>query len=186
MSLVDLHEQTLVRRAAEGDTAAFAELVAGQRTAALRVATVVLGTATGADDVVQEADLRAWRARATVDPGRGFRSWYLRVVANAARNGSRTHRRRAALELRDASRSVDVPTDPAERAVTDMERRIVIAAINRLGRTDRLVIALRHFEQLGEAEMAAVLGCSTGTVKSRLSRAMTRLRHQLDDTEVAG
>jgi RNA polymerase sigma factor (sigma-70 family) len=171
-----------VRAAGNGDNAAFGELVARHRTSALRVATVVLGTATGADDIVQEADLRAWRARRSIDAERGFRSWYLRVVANAARNGRRARWRRAALELRDAgSSSAVVAADPADRAVTDSERQEVINAVNRLGADDRLVIALRHFEQLGEAEMADVLGCPPGTVKSRLSRAMTRLRSQLED-----
>jgi RNA polymerase sigma-70 factor (ECF subfamily) len=170
-----------VRAAGSGDHVAFGELIARHRSSALRVATVVLGSATDADDIVQDADVRAWRARASIDPARGFRSWYLHVVANAARNGRRGSRRRAALELRDARRSVATTApDPADRAVTDAERRVVIAAMNRLDRDDRLVIALRHFEQLGEAEMADVLGCPAGTVKSRLSRAMTRLRVQLD------
>ena len=66
--------------------------------------------------------------------------------------------------------------DPEEHAVTDADRRRVIDAMNRLDRDDRLVIALRHFEQLSENEMADVLGCANGTVKSRLSRAMSRLR----------
>lgn len=84
------------------------------------------------------------------------------------------------MELRDARRDAS-PTapDPAERAVTDAERRAVIAAINGLSSGDRLVIALRHFEHLTEAEMAEVLGCAVGTVKSRLSRAMERLRQHL-------
>jgi RNA polymerase sigma factor (sigma-70 family) len=171
-----------VRRAGSGDAAAFGELVARHRPSALRVATVVLGTANGADDAVQEADVRAWRARTTIDPDRSFRSWYLHVVANAGKNARRTFARRAALELRDVHSSPAVAAaDPAERVVTEDERRAVIAAVNRLGRDDRLVIALRHFEQMGEAEMAEVLGCATGTVKSRLSRAMARLRAQLSD-----
>ena len=175
-----------MRAAGSGDHVAFGELIARHRSSALRVATVVLGSAADADDIVQDADVRAWRARASIDPARGFRSWYLHVVANAARNGRRARGRRAALELRDAHRSLAaVPPDPADGAVTDSERRVVIAAMNRLGRDDRLVIALRHFEQLGEAEMADVLGCPLGTVKSRLSRAMTRLRAQLDAAKPA-
>ena len=55
----------------------------------------------------------------------------------------------------------------------------MLAAINRLAAGDRLVIALRHFEQLAEHEMAEVLGCPAGTVKSRLARAMSRLREEL-------
>ena len=175
-----------MRRAGSGDAAAFGELVARHRSSALRVATVVLGTASGADDVVQDADVRAWRARGTIDPDRAFRSWYLHVVANTGKNARRSFGRRAALELRDAQASDTAAPDPADRVVTDAERRAVIAAINRLGRDDRLVIGLRHFEQMGEAEMAEVLGCAAGTVKSRLSRAMTRLRQQLSDAESGG
>jgi RNA polymerase sigma-70 factor (ECF subfamily) len=174
-----------VRRAGSGDTAAFGELVARHRMSALRIATVVLGTATGADDVVQEADVRAWRARETIDADRPFRSWYLRVVANAGKNARRSFGRRAALEVRETLRTrADVAPDPAERAVTEAERRVVIAAVNRLGQQDRLVIALRHFEQMGETDMAEVLGCAPGTVKSRVSRAMSRLRQQLADLEM--
>jgi RNA polymerase sigma factor (sigma-70 family) len=173
-----------VRRAGAGDAAAFGELVARHRSSALRVATVVLGTSSGADDVVQDADVRAWRARSTIDPERAFRSWYLHVVANTGKNARRSFGRRAALELRDARASTPEPVaDPAEHVVTDIERQTVIAAVNRLRRDDRLVIGLRHFEQMDEAEMAEVLGCPTGTVKSRLSRAMERLRRQLADVE---
>ena len=178
--LIEDLDETLVRRAADGDSAAFGELLARHRTSALRVATVVLGSPAGADDVVQDADLRAWRARATIDPQRPFRSWYLRVVANAARNDRRSRGRRAALEIRETSRTAtESVVDPAERAVTAEERQRVLAAINRLAAGDRLLIALRHFEQLGEQEMAEVLGCPGGTVKSRMARAMSRLRDQL-------
>lgn len=174
-----------MRRAGTGDTAAFGELLARHRSSALRVATVVLGAATGSDDVVQDADVRAWRARSTIDPDRGFRSWYLRVVANAARNARRSLGRRAALELRGVRNEPrTMAPDPAERAVTAAERQVVVAAVSRLGADDRLVIALRHFEQLAETEIAEVLGCPVGTVKSRLSRAMARLRSELTDMDM--
>ena len=174
-----------MRRATSGDAAAFGELLARHRASALRVATVVLGSATGSDDAVQDADVRAWRARATVDAERAFRSWYLRVVANTAKNARRSWSRRAALELREVCSSpAPLVPDPADSAVTDNERRVVIAAVNRLGRDDRLVIALRHFEQLSEIEIADVIGCPVGTVKSRLSRAMGRLRGQLGAGDV--
>lgn len=172
-------EQGLVRRVQEGDAAAFEELLAAHRASAFRVATVVLGSASGADDVVQDASVRAWRSVSGVDAERGFRSWYLRVVANTARNDRRSRGRRAALVLRLTAQPVRDAADPAEHAVTDAERGRVIDAMNRLDRDDRLVIALRHFEQLSENEMAEVLGCANGTVKSRLSRAMARLRAQL-------
>lgn len=140
----------------------------------------MLGTEQGAEDVVQDATLRAWQAVRTVDPDRGFRSWFLRIVANCARNDRRSRGRRSTLTLRAAAQpAMPVPT-PEQSAITDADHVMVVSALNRLSATDRLVIALRHFEQLNEAEMADVLAKPIGTVKSRLSRAMGRLRQQVD------
>jgi RNA polymerase sigma-70 factor (ECF subfamily) len=187
---IDISDEGLVRRAQVGDVEAYGELAHRHRPAALRVATVVLGTADGADDVVQEAMERAWRSMARVEPPRAFRPWFLRIVANCARNDRRGRGRRARLAVRagraEATRAV---TTPEEAAVTDEERRAVVRALNDLAPTDRLVVALRHFEHMSERDMAEVLGCPPGTVKSRLSRAMDRLRArlwELDREEVAG
>ncbi len=144
------------------------------------MATVVLGGADGADDVVQDASVLAWRFRASLDADREFRPWYLRIVSNAAKNTRRAWGRRARLELRVAAMaSSPADREPEPAAVTDDERRLVVAALNRLRRNDRLVIALRFFEQMSEAEMAEVLACPAGTVKSRLARALVRLRQHL-------
>jgi RNA polymerase sigma factor (sigma-70 family) len=155
--------------------------VARQWGAALRVATVMLGGSDGADDVAQRAAERAWRAISSVDPERGFRAWFLRAVANEARNDRRSRGRRAALALRAEGRRADEVSDPADLVVTDEERRAVLAALNRLSREDRLVLALRHFEQLSEREMADALEVPPGTVKSRLARATARLRAELQE-----
>lgn len=144
------------------------------------MATVILGSPSESDDVVQIASERAWRAIASVDPERGFRGWFLRIVANTARNHQRSRWRRRAAELRVAVQPSSVAAaDPESSTVSHAEREIVIAAMNRLDADARLVIALRHFEQLREQEMADVMGCPQGTVKSRLSRAMSRLRAEL-------
>lgn len=169
----------MVRRARAGDADAFGELVARCSVSAHRVATVVLGTVVGADDVVQDATLRVWRSIEGVDPMRGFRSWYLRAVANTARNHRRGRGRRAALNLRAEHEPKAQAPGPEDRAVTASERDCVLSALNALGERDRLVVALRYFEQLTEAEMASVLDCAPGTVKSRLSRALKRLRAEL-------
>lgn len=171
-------DRTLASRARSGDERAFAALVDRHRTSALRVATVVLGDHTGADDVTQDATLRAWRAIATLDPERGFRAWYLRTVANTARNERRARGRRTALALRRPP-SDRAPDDPEASAITTEERQTVLDALNRLDTDDRLVLALRYFEDLAIADIAEVLGCPDGTVKSRLSRATARLRGHL-------
>jgi RNA polymerase sigma factor (sigma-70 family) len=174
-------EDGLVRRARIGDADAYGDLVRGHHRSALRVATVVLGTAEGADDVVQQAMEQAWRSIRRFQPGRAFRPWLLHIVANTARNDRRSRGRRASLAVR-VGRAVarDVVASPEDVVVSESERQRVVTALNRLRASDRLVIALRHFEQLSEREMSEVLGRPVGTVKSRLARAMARLRTELE------
>lgn len=180
---IDEIEDRLVRRARAGDAESYGELARRHEHAALRVATVVLGTAEGADDVVQTALERGWRAMGRFEQGRPFRPWLLQIVANTARNDRRGRGRRARLAVRAASvAGVDTTSGaatPDERAVTDADRRWVVAALNRLAADDRLVLALRHFEHLSDREIADVLGCPLGTAKSRRHRALARLRAQL-------
>ena len=167
-------EDQLIRRAQTGDSDAYGELARRHAPSALRVATVVLGTAEGADDVVQDATERAWRSIASFQPGLAFRPWLLRIVANTARNERRSKGRRAHLAVRATRASArDSVASPEDVVVSELERRRVVEALNCLGSEDRLVIALRYFEQLSEREMAEVLGCAPGTVKSRLARART-------------
>ncbi len=131
--------------------------------------------------MVQQATERAWTAIDTFDADRPFRPWFLRIVANGARNDRRARGRRAHLAVRAASAdAVRRVVTPEEAAVTGSERQRVVDALNRLDADDRLVIALRWFEQLSEAEMADTLDVAAGTVKSRLSRAMGRLKTALE------
>ena len=140
-----------MRRARQGDAGAYGELVRRHQPAAVRVATVVLGTTERADDVVQQAMVRAWRAMPRFDERRAFRPWLLRIVANAARNDRRARGRFARLAVRAASHASNgngAASDPQDAIVADLERQRVVEALNRLRAEDRLVIALRHFEQL--------------------------------------
>lgn len=176
-------EHRWTAEAQAGDADAFGELVRPHHQAALRVATVVLGTSEGADDVVQHAIERAWRGLSTFKPDRLFGPWFLRIVANCARNDRRSRGRRGRLEVRVAAARATRVATPDEVAVADEDRRRVVDAMNRLASGDRLIIALRHFEEMSEREMADTLDCRVGTVKSRLSRAMARLRTELEGTE---
>ena len=148
---------------------------------AFRVAYLVCGDADEARDAAQEGFLRAWHALSRFRPGAEPRPWLMQIVANAARNRRRGSTRRSNLALRVAQ---DRPSEgaapsPEAAVLADERRRDLLAALNRLRDEDRLVIALRWFADLGEAEMAAALGVARGTVKLRLSRAMGRLREVL-------
>jgi RNA polymerase sigma-70 factor (ECF subfamily) len=173
-----LNDVELIESASRGDVAAYEELVRRYEGLAFRVAYLVCGDADEARDAAQEGFLRAWHALPRFRPGAEPRPWLMQIVANAARNRRRGSTRRTNLALRVAQ---DRPSDgaapsPEAAVLADERRRDLLAALNRLREEDRLVIALRWFADLGEAEMAAALGVARGTVKSRLSRAMGRLR----------
>jgi RNA polymerase sigma-70 factor (ECF subfamily) len=165
------HDEELVSAALGGDGDAFGALVERHRRDALRVA---YGIADGeADDVAQDAFVKAFRNLGQFRTGASFRAWLLAIVANEARNRRRSFLRRNALVLRVCERPILVGADDPEASAVRWARRQVLAdAMARLPDRDREVLALRYFAELSEVEMAAGLGCAPGTVKSRLSRAM--------------
>jgi RNA polymerase sigma factor (sigma-70 family) len=174
-------ESELIERAQRGDAMAYEDLVRRHQDAALRTACLVLAGESDADDAVQDAFVKAYAALGRFRVGASFRPWILRIVANEARNRRRSAGRRVGLALRLAE---DRPADDAapspEAAVLARERRAaLLGALSGLSEDDRLVLGYRYFLDLGEAEMAEVLGVPRGTVKSRLSRALGRLRVQI-------
>jgi RNA polymerase sigma factor (sigma-70 family) len=173
----------LVGRAQAGDIEALCELVERHRIVALRVAYAIVGSE--AEDAVQEAFVRAARSLDRFRAGAPFRPWLLTIVANEARNRRRSTSRREALQLRVAHRDIaDQPGEVGaatteEIAMANEQRRWLLHAVAGLPDRDREVIALRYFADLSEAETAAALECPAGTVKSRLVRALARLRASL-------
>jgi RNA polymerase sigma factor (sigma-70 family) len=148
----------------------------------MRVAAIVLGTGEGSDDVVQDAAVRGQRSMTNFRAGAPFAPWFFQIVANTARNHRRASGRRARLAVREANQRRE-PPGPEELTISHGDRSLVVAALSRLSPEDRLIIGLRHIEQLHEAEIATVLGCKAGTVKSRLSRAMQRLRAAIEEVQ---
>jgi RNA polymerase sigma factor (sigma-70 family) len=173
----------LVTRARRGDVDAFEDLVRRYEATAVRVASVVCGSG-GAEDAVQEGFIRAFRSLHKFDADRPFRPWLLRIVVNVAKNRVRSDQRHAQLSLR--APHTDVVHDAGPDAVLAEERRQALAlALEHLPDRDRVMIACRWFEDMSEREIADTLGIRAGTVKSRLSRAMARLRAELELLEVA-
>jgi RNA polymerase sigma factor (sigma-70 family) len=178
-----LLEREWIESARRGDASAFEELVRRYQEIAFRTAYLVVGDADEARDAAQDGFLRAHAALGRFRTGAEFRPWLLRIVANAARNRRRSASRRADLALRafrDAA-SGDAAPSPEVLLLAEERRRELLASINRLRTEDRLVIALRWFLDLSEEEMAGVLNCPRGTVKSRLSRAVSRLRAEIGE-----
>ena len=179
-------EAELIQRARRGDGDAFDQLVRAHQDIAFRTAWLVCGSSADAEDAAQEAFVKAWRALGRFRQGAPFRPWLLAIVANEARNRRRSAGRREALALTLRAAAERRPSDgaasPPEAAVLRAERRdALLAALEQLGDDDRAVLGCRHLLGLTEEETAAALGIRRGTVKSRTSRALERLRAQLGD-----
>jgi RNA polymerase sigma factor (sigma-70 family) len=177
-----LEERADIERAQRGDAGAYESLVRRYQDTAFRVAYLITGTAAEAEDAAQEAFVKAWGALSRFRPDAPFRPWLLRIVANEARNRRTAAGRRAALALRARERHPDGDAAPSPEAVAlrAETRNALLHALQRLREDDRLVIAYRYFLDLSEAEMATALHVARGTVKSRLSRALGRLRAALE------
>jgi RNA polymerase sigma factor (sigma-70 family) len=171
-------ERELVLRAQRGDTRAFETLVEPHLQIAFRLAFLITRDAGDAEDAAQEALLKAWRALARFRTSEPFRPWLLRIVANEARNRSRSAGRRGQVALRVQALQVsgDATPSPEELAVAADERRRLLAELERLPEQARLVLACRFLLDLSETETAAALGVRPGTVKSRTALARERLR----------
>ena len=177
-------DSVLIARAVRGDSAAYEEIVHRYQQLAFRTAYVITGSAADAEDAAQEGFVKAYRALDRFRLEADFRPWLLRIMANEARNRVRSSGRRHRLELRlsESFRPGDAAPSPEAVAVATDERRRLLAMVNELGDDDRMVIASRYFLELSGEETAAALGIAEGTVKSRLSRALARLRARVEET----
>jgi RNA polymerase sigma-70 factor (ECF subfamily) len=170
-----------VARVRDGDADAYADLVLRHAPVAVRTA-ALLGAGADAEDVVQEAFVKAYLALDRFRAGAPFRPWLLRIVANETRNLHRAAGRRAVRE--QAAWATVAPLllagdGPAGSVLADSRRSVLVAALSRLSVTHRQVVTCRYLLDLDEAETAAVLGWPRGTVKSRLHRALAALRDEL-------
>ena len=168
------------------DLESYDQLVREHQGIAFRTAYVITGSAADAEEVVQDAFVKAYRARGRFRSGAPFRPWLLAIVANEARNRRRSAGRRDGLAARAAAAHPPGAAPPGgEAAALSGERRAeLLAALGRLGEDDRLVLGCRYLLDLSERETAHALGCRPGTVKSRTSRALERLRAELGPREV--
>jgi RNA polymerase sigma factor (sigma-70 family) len=177
-----LEETELVERAKRGDVGAYEQLMQAYQGIAFRTAYAVTASAEEAEEAAQDGFTKAFYALGRFRSGEPFRPWLLRIVANEARNRRRSAGRRAQLVLRAAGQETSGGAAPSpEASLLGEERRTaLVEALNRLPEEQRLVVTCRYFLELSEEETAAACGCRRGTVKSRLSRALERLREEVE------
>jgi RNA polymerase sigma-70 factor (ECF subfamily) len=166
----------LIGRAASGDEAAFAQIVADHHAAMRRVAYVVCGDAEIAEDAAQQAWQIAWRKLPSVRDPLRLRSWLVAIVANEARKLAGRQRRRVILEAEVRPLAAPSQGDPAELEHVDLAR-----ALSGLQPGDRELLALRYVAGLDSFEIARLRGGSASGTRARLARTLQRLRKELGD-----
>ncbi|MEU8192611.1 RNA polymerase sigma factor [Microbispora amethystogenes] len=175
-----MDDDEAVTRALAGDLGAYEVLVTRYSAIAHRTASL-LGAGDEAEDVVQDAFVRAFRHLRSFRRDASFRPWFLRIVANVTHDLTRSRGRRSdlAVRLEREPYTPDGPDDPESAAVGADGRSRLYEAVRRLPDGEREAVVCRYFLQLSEAETAEVLGVRLGTVKSRTFRALRRLREEV-------
>ncbi|HYC76854.1 MAG TPA: sigma-70 family RNA polymerase sigma factor [Planctomycetota bacterium] len=177
--VVDLE---LVRRARDGDAAAFEEIVRLCLPRVLGVARSVVGRAADAEDVAQVVFYKVYRRLDTFREEASFYTWLYRVTVNAANDRLKQRRRDRSRQEEEFERMPVAPPseDPARQAAKEDLRAQVRAAVQELPPKFRDVVVLREAHDLSCEEVAATLGIPFGTVVSRLFRARAKLKKILE------
>jgi len=180
--MMDRSDDDLMRLAGGGDHAAFARLVERHLGRAGKLAARVVGARGEAEDVVQEAFLRAWLKapewRPAATGGAQFSTWFYRVLMNLCIDRTR---RATPMPLEAAGEVADAKPDGFAVLSSSETQRRVAAAVAQLPERQRAALALCHYEELSNIEAAAILDLSVGAVESLLVRARRHLRESLAD-----
>jgi RNA polymerase sigma-70 factor (ECF subfamily) len=171
-----LDEPALIQHAANGDVTAWEPLVLTHQQAVYRLAYLLLGDPDDAEDIAQETFLRAWKHLKRFDATRPLRPWLLSIASNLASNRRRSAGRYFAAitrAFRDEPTSVTIE----EKSSQHLQANDLWKAVQTLNLPDQQIVYLRYFLDLSVAETAEVLQVAEGTVKSRMSRALEKLRN---------
>lgn len=172
--MADVGDYDLIKRCLNGDNSAFDLLVKRYERQMYRTAWGIVKNSESAKDITQSGFLKCWRKLDTYNPDFKFYSWLYRIIVNESMNHLRDNKDHSPLSLYHSSKD-----NPYLKLLKKEEYRALAKNIGELSTEYRLVIQLRHFEELSYKEIAEVLGIETKTVKSRLYTARIQLREKL-------
>jgi len=178
----DALDRRLVARARSGDADAFDELVSAHGPALYRLLVRLLGNPADAEDVAQEALVKAWRGLSGFRGDARFSTWLHRIAVNEANRRLARDARRSALPLDDAAlETPDASEGPAALAEASELAGLFESWLADLPGAYRAAVVLRDVEGLTNEEAAAALGIEVRNFKSRLHRGRMAIRVRLED-----
>jgi RNA polymerase sigma-70 factor, ECF subfamily len=181
--LSELSDGAIVRRVVAGDDDAYAILVARYRGRFARYAMHMLGNREDAEDALQDAFVRAWRALGRCRDPERFDSWLFRILANRCRTRGARRQRYEATFVQDAQALSSAPADrlPAPSGGEPSWDKVVDRALAQLDHDQREAFLLKYVDELSYEEMAALTGVGVSALKMRVKRAADRLRGLLQE-----
>ena len=192
---MDRTEALLIADLCEGDETALAPLVERYKRMIYRLAVQITKNHADADDVMQETFIKVYRSIHTFRKDAAFETWLYRIAVNEALNFVKRRERRRECTFETATEAeyeataryrAQLANDPQAQAEKAELRQYVTEAVNSLPLKHRTVVILHEFEGLTHAEIASILNCSEGTVRSRLHYARKKLRTLLKPYVDAG
>ena len=183
--MVDVSDWELVQQCQAGDKSAFQELVSRYQQKVFMVIVGLLRNREDALEVAQETFFRAYRKIKSFQGGSSFYTWLYRIAVNLAIDAQRRQKRNP-LDFKESMDGIleerhEVAKDPFADVHDKQLRAKLIQAINDLSPEHRAVIVLRTMEGLSYKDIGEMLGCSEGTVMSRLHYARKKLQEKLRD-----
>jgi len=183
----EIPDLTLVQRVQQGDRRAFDQLVLRYQHKVLKLVMRYMRNHAEAEDIAQEAFLKAYRAIHSFRGDSAFYTWIYRIAINTAKNALVAAKRRPLdynLDLQDPEQNerngrLRDEATPESLLLTEEIRETVDAAIGALPEDLRRAVVLREYEGLSYEEIAAVMACPVGTVRSRIFRAREAIDRQL-------
>jgi RNA polymerase sigma-70 factor (ECF subfamily) len=190
----EIPDLTLVQRVQQGDRRAFDQLVLRYQHKVLKLVMRYMRNHAEAEDIAQEAFLKAYRAIHSFRGDSAFYTWIYRIAINTAKNALVAAKRRPLdydLDLQDPEQNerngrLRDEATPESLLLTEEIRETVDAAIGALPEDLRRAVVLREYEGLSYEEIAEVMGCPVGTVRSRIFRAREAIDRQLRPVFDAG
>lgn len=185
---VSANDHSLISRCRAGDVDAFGGLVLRYQDRLYATLVHLLGSLEDARDVTQDAFVLAFEKLGTFRGDSAFYSWLFRIAYNAAMTRKRKERRRpSSIETARTERGAEpsdhrLDADPSSAMHSDERQQMVQEALAELGEDYRTAIVLKEIDGLRYDEIAEIVGCPIGTVRSRIHRARHELRERLSRT----
>jgi RNA polymerase sigma-70 factor (ECF subfamily) len=170
-------EQKIIRRAASGDRTAFRELVLEHSHSVFRLAWRLSGDETAAEDIVQEAFIKAWSKLGEFRMDASFKSWLHRITVNTAMDYLRRHVRRKQFETAEPEWDTTAMAgeEPDAGRQLDISRQTQAAMLG-LSEAERTALLLKHYEGHSIEEVARIMEITTGACKQNIFRAVKKMR----------